>query len=116
MNSSNYYLHAILLNNCPYSNSADQLLKNFKIPCQITRVDNNNKNNFKTNLISTFPQIFLKKYNNKGTLLLGGYSDLESFVNDFKSIKYDEKKVNEFMKKYGWAKKATLRLIQLINQ
>ena len=57
----NYSLRAILLEGCPYSNSANELLKNYNIPVDITWVNQNNKNNFKTDMISTFPQIYLKK-------------------------------------------------------
>lgn len=115
MNSSNYYLQIISLDNCSYSKAATELVKNFKISNEIINVNQNNKQNFKTNIINTFPQVYLKKYNKKGSLLLGGYTDLESTINNFKSVKYNNEKINNFMNKYKWSKKATLRLIQLIN-
>lgn len=111
---SDYYLKAILLEGCPYSNAANDLIKINNIPSDIITVNNINKNQFKTNLINTFPQIYLCKSNNKGTQLLGGYDDLNDFISKFKG-KYNENLIHEFMGKYSWSKKATLRMIQLIN-
>ena len=111
---SDYYLKAVLLEGCPYSIAAKDLLAVNKIPVKITNVNQTNKNQFKTNIISTFPQIYLCKYNNNGTQLLGGYDDLNDFISKFKG-KYNENLIHEFMGKYSWSKKATLRMIQLIN-
>lgn len=112
---SDYYIKAVLLENCPYSIAANELLKAHGINSKILNINNNIKNEFKTNQINTFPQIYLCKNNYNGTQLLGGYNDLLNFVSEFKSKKYNENSIQNFMSKYSWSKKATLRLIQLIN-
>jgi hypothetical protein len=64
----------------------------------------------------SFPQIFLKKENSVESLFLGGYSDLNEFINTFMKIQYNVEDVNKFQNKYyWWSKKAVLRSIQLIN-
>lgn len=112
---SNYYIKAILLDNCPYSINAKKILAINNIQTIIINVNNKNKNEYKTNLISTFPQIYLCKTGNNGTQLLGGYDDLSNFIFNFKGKKYNEQNVNNFINKYSWSKKATLRMIQIIN-
>ena len=91
-----YFLKIFLLKDCPYSIAAKDLLQNIK-NLNITNVNHNEKEKYKTKLISTFPQIYLKKKNSKGSLLLGGYSDLK-FVLDL--IKEDDIKIiqNKFKK------------------
>ncbi len=111
---SNYYLKAILLDGCPYSIAAKDLLAVNNIPAEIVNVNSANKNQFKTNTISTFPQLYLCKTGNNGTQLLGGYDDLAEFISNFKG-KYNDNLIANFMEKYSWSKKATLRMIQLIN-
>jgi hypothetical protein len=113
---SNYYLQNIILKDCPYGIATIELLKQNNIKNKIITVTDKNKYNYKTEKINTFPQIYLKRYNSKGSLLLGGYSDLNSFLNKFKFKEYSKKNVDEFIdeNKY-WSKKATLRLIELVN-
>lgn len=111
-----YFIKAILLKNCRYSVAAYDLIKMHKLPTQIIWVDQENKDNYKTNIINTFPQIYLKKNNTKGNLLLGGYSDLSDTISIFLHQKLSNKDIAKFMEKYKWSKKATLRLIQLINK
>ena len=112
---SDYYIKAILLDGCPYTIAANDLLNTHNITSKIINVNNVDKNQYKTHLINTFPQIYLCKNNNNGTQLLGGYDDLINFVSNFKGKKYNENLVKKFTDKYSWSKKATLRLIQLIN-
>ena len=113
---SNYFIKAIILEQCPYSLKAEKLLKNNNITTDFVYVNHNDKHGHKSHKINTFPQLYLKKYNNNGNLLLGGYDDLNEFINNFKGTKYDEIKINNFIKKNkDWSKKATLRLIELIN-
>lgn len=110
---SEYFIKAILLENCNFSDYTIELLKN--IPHKIIYIDDqNNKYRFKYNSIDTFPQIYLNRYNTKGNLLLGGYNDLKQFIFNFKND-INDTKINNFMKKYNWSRKATLRLIELIN-
>lgn len=112
---SDYYLNVVLLENCVYSKQAVELLHANNIVFNSITVDNLNKNDFKTQNISTFPQIYLRKRNNNGSQLLGGFDDLSHFMSEFKNKKYDEEKIQKFISTYGWSKKATLRLVQLIN-
>ena len=57
-----------------------------------------------------------EKNKTNDSLLLGGYSNLNEFVELFKNHKYDEKKINDYNKKYSfWNKKSILRLIEIIN-
>ena len=61
MFESKYYIYAILLKGCSYSNAALELLKNHNIKNQIEIVTFENKEKFKLENYSTYPQIFLKK-------------------------------------------------------
>jgi glutaredoxin len=110
-----YFIKAIMLENCPYSINADKIIKQYNLPHKILWIDNNSKNKYVNNMIQTFPQIYLKKNNSNQHLLLGGHDDLLAFISTFKSQKINDIEINNFMKKYNWSKKATLRLIQLIN-
>jgi glutaredoxin len=112
---NNYFLKIILLENCPYSIALDKLIKNNNIPNNSIWVNQTQKNNYKTDQIDTFPQIYLNKMNNKDNLLFGGYDDFSDFFSQFKSQKLSDDKINFYMKKLQWSKKAVLRLIQLIN-
>ncbi len=112
---SNYYIKAVILDSCPYSIAAKKLIENNNINNEMIIIDSSNKENYKTELISTFPQIYLERKHRKGSLLLGGYSDLKSFFDKFKSQKLNDNNVKEFCNKYNWSKKATLRFIELIN-
>jgi hypothetical protein len=113
---SKYYINAIILNGCGYSKAANELLDKYSnIKKNYVFVNYDEKDKYKTELIQTFPQIYLKKENSNNNLLLGGFSDLQNFINTFYG-EYDEKKLNEFMKNNSrWSKKGTLRLIELIN-
>jgi glutaredoxin len=112
---NNYYIKAVLLENCSYSKKASNLLKEHNIEHIQVDVDTNTKDNYKTPLINTFPQIYLCKHNTLGTQLLGGYNDLASFIKNFKKSELDSNKIREFMKQYNWSRRGTLRLIQIIN-
>ena len=112
---NNYYIKAFLLENCPYGALAEELLKKNNIPYKKIMINKKNSELYKSKLINTFPQLYLKKKNTSGNLLLGGYTELKTFINDFKTKTIDTVKINDFMKNTKWSKKATLRLIQLIN-
>jgi len=110
-----YYLKIFVLNGCPYSIAARDLLLNVK-NTEIIYIDQNEKDKYKTKEISTFPQIYLNKKDSKGSLLLGGYTDLKyvyDLIKESKNIKTLEKK---FIKKYNnWSKRAVLRLVKLLS-
>jgi glutaredoxin len=111
----NYFIKAILLEGCSYSNAAYKLIKEHNIKSDIGWINQQNKENHKNEQIETFPQIYLKKYNNNGNLLLGGYNDFQEFISTFFKQKLSDEKINNWIVKTKWSKKAILRLIQLIN-
>ncbi len=109
-----YYFDFYYLKNCPYSEKAKQLLDLKNIKYNLINVDQKNKELYKNNLINTFPQIYLKKYNSKGSVLLGGFNDLffisSNITNDLDStVKILRSKNNNL------SKKASLRLIELFT-
>lgn len=109
-----YKLKVIVLENCPYSIAAAELLENYNIQFQKKLVKQNNKEKFKTNEISTFPQIYM--INKTEQILLGGYSDLEEIMNIINSSKNLDKIKDELKKKYLNNKnnlKIILRIIQI---
>jgi hypothetical protein len=114
---SKYYINAVILNGCGYSKAAKELLDKYtNINKKYIFVNYDEKDKYKTDLIQTFPQIYLKKENTMNSLLLGGYTELQNFIDTFYG-KYDDDKINKFMRKnVSWSKKGTLRLIELINQ
>lgn len=113
---SDYYLYCVILKNCPYSEAAYDLLSKYKnIKKEFTFVEQHNKENYKTEKIKTFPQIYLKKYNSNGTQLIGGYDSIKNVFNQFYG-KYDKNNLKVFLNdNQSWNKKTTLRLIELIN-
>jgi glutaredoxin len=112
---SNYSLLVILLKDCYYSNTAKNILKQYNIPHQVVLVEQHEKDKFKSNLIDTFPQIYLKK-NKKGNLLLGGCDNLQHFINTFKNKKLENSNIDIFIyQNPSWTKKTVLRLVELVN-
>ena len=113
---TDYYLYCVILKNCPYSEAAYSLLNTYeKINKEFTFVTQDDKENYKTDKIKTFPQIYLKKYNSNGTQLIGGYSEIKSIFDQFYG-KYDKNNLKKFLSdNNNWSKKTTLRLIELIN-
>lgn len=75
-----YKLKVIVLKNCPYSIAVVELLTNYNIPYKKIEVSQNNKHEYKTAKISTFPQIYIIKDKSE-EYLLGGYSDIEEIIN-----------------------------------
>ena len=105
-----YKLKVIVLEHCPYSIAAVELLNNYNIKFQKKLVKQNNKEKFKTNEISTFPQIYIINKNEK--LLLGGYSDLEEIINIINKSKNLDKIKDELKEKYS-NNKIILRIIEI---
>ena len=114
---NNYYIHSVILQNCPYSTAAHKLLKKHsENKTIITLVNDNNKENYKTSEIDTFPQNYLKRYNKNGSLLIGGYTELKELFNLFYKKKYSDNKIKNFLSNNNkWSKKSLLRMIDLIN-
>ena len=114
---SNYYLHSVILKDCSYSKAAYKLLKKHQdVRTIFTFVNHYNKENYKNNDINTFPQIYLKKNNRTGSLLIGGYDDLKILFDLFYKKKYSNDNIDEVINNNkNWTKKSLLRFIQLIN-
>ena len=113
-----YYLQLISLKDCPYSEAANSLVNNNKINSKITIVNRNEKEKFKTKEIDTFPQVYLKKENSNGSVLLGGYSELKSYydlVQSSKNKKDSLVNIKSVIKdKNNMSDKSVLRLIELL--
>ena len=107
-----YILKAIILENCPYSMAAVELLTNHNIEFKKILVTQETKHKYKTEQISTFPQIYF--YSEKIEELLGGYSDLEEIINIINSstkLNIIKKKLNKKYKMFN--NKKILRIIQI---
>ena len=112
-----YYLKLISLMNCPYSEAANSLFKDNNIKHETTLVNREEKDKFKTSEITTFPQVYLKKKNSSGSLLIGGYDEIKNYFdlvhsnkkNQIQDIKTKIKKNNK-----NFSDKSVLRLIELL--
>lgn len=109
-----YFLQINSLIGCPYSIQVEELIKNTNIPHNITKISFEDKNKFKNENIQTFPQIYLKKDNSQGQLLLGGNSDfMEIYNNRKKNLNIQMDILNNKYPDFG--KKTKLRIIELLN-
>ena len=96
MGYNDYYLYGIILEGCPYSMAAKELLRENIKNHEIFMVTHDNKSDYKNECIDTFPQIYLRKYNSEFSELVGGYEDLKKIydvVKDGNSSKTIKKKV-----------------------
>ena len=110
-----YYLKLIYLNKCPYSEAAEELLLNNKIKSKIIKIDQNEKDKFKTDSIQTFPQIYLEKENSKGSLLIGGYDILKEIFETI-NLKSSLNSIKDVIKsKINISNKSALRIIELFT-
>lgn len=117
---SNYYLFAVILENCHYSSAGYELINSFNnIKKEFTIIKSYEKDNYKTDYIKTFPQIYLKRYNTTGTQLIGGYSEFKSIVDTFyhnTNSQNIKSRVDDFLKENSsWNRKSFLRLIELLH-
>jgi len=110
-----YYIHAVLLEGCAYSINAESLLRQYNIKYRSTVLDNTNKDKFKSTQLSTFPQIFLKKHNSNGSQYIGGYDELDELFRTFYKQRLVDSNIIRIQNKYKISRKATLRLVELIN-
>lgn len=113
---SNYYLHLVSLQGCPYSKAVEELLKKNNYTTKITPITYNLKENWKSEKISTFPQIYLKKNGSSGSILIGGFNDMKQVHNIInrtskENLKENANKLNKMYPEMSY--KSCLRLIQL---
>jgi glutaredoxin len=113
---SNYYLYGVILDGCPYSIGAKNFLDDYtNIEKEYIIINQTEKEKYKTEDIQTFPQIYLKKKNTTGSLLIGGFNDIKHIFELFHK-KYEKKTLTQFLTKYrSISKRSALRLIELIN-
>ena len=109
-----YYIYCILLEDCFFSHSAKKLLDEYKIKHEFIYISNYNKDKYKYDKISTFPQIYIKKKNSHGSLLIGGYDNLKELFTMFYK-KYNKDDILLAMNNYKFSKKIILRLMQIFN-
>ena len=109
-----YYLYCILLENCKYSNNANKILKQYNIPCKLRYISHDMKDIYKTEFIQSFPQIYLRKTYHLGSLLLGGYDNLNHIITNCINNKYN--KNIEILKMNNWSNRAIYHLLNLIKK
>lgn len=113
-----YYLQLISLKDCPYSEAANSLVNDNKINSKITIVNRNEKDKFKTKEIDTFPQVYLKKENSNGSVLLGGYTELKSYYDLVQSGKNKKDSLTQIKSQIknniNISEKSILRLMELL--
>ena len=110
-----YNIKIISLENCPYSEAAENLIKSNNTNCIIKKVNSNTKEQYKSDEIRTFPQVYLEK--NKQPILLGGYNDLQNIydiINSSTKLNIILKKLNTALSD-NWSRKFKLRLVQILN-
>ena len=112
-----YYFDVISLEGCPYSTAAETLLESKNINFKLTEVKYNEREMHKNDEITTFPQIYLKKKNSSGKLLVGGYDKLNNLVDILNSSTNIETISDKFSHNLGetFNKKTVLRLIELLT-
>jgi glutaredoxin len=74
-----FKLKLISLDGCPYSMGAESFLNDLNIKYELVKVYQENKEEFKTKEIKTFPQVYLNN------ILLGGYDDLKELYDTLSS-------------------------------
>lgn len=110
-----YYIDLYYLKNCTYSEKAKQLFDFKNVKYNIIKIDQSNKEKYKNNKIDTFPQIYLKKENSKGSVLLGGFDNINLISNSINTEL--DSSVNSIRKiNKNLSKKASLRLIELFTK
>jgi glutaredoxin len=75
-----YLLKSIILKNCPYSIALKELLDDLHISSKYINVTQETKYKYKTNIIDTFPQVYIINNNNNTNILLGGYSNTKEII------------------------------------
>ena len=77
-----YLLKSIILKNCPYSIALKELLTLLKISSEYIYVNQKTKYKYKTDIINTFPQVYIiiNNNNDNNNILLGGYSNTKEII------------------------------------
>ena len=109
-------IHITYLYNCPYSEKAEEILRENNITFNINKIDRHQTNAYtEKHNFPTFPHITLKDKNDDIMFTIGGCSDLIEFMNTFHKKPLDNNDVDIYMKKYNTKKHNILRTISIIN-
>ena len=104
------HLEAVVLENCWYSKELITLLNKNNININYISVSQSDKHKYKTNDLTTFPQVYL--INDTKRILIGGYDDISKIINiiNTRDYKYITQNISS---KYNMLSKNTqLRLIK----
>jgi glutaredoxin len=103
-----FKLKLISLDGCPYSMAAESFLDNLNIKYHLVKVYQENKEEYKTKEIKTFPQIYLDN------VLLGGFDDLKELYDTLSSKTELDEMIEYLNKKYKgkMTRKNKLRVIE----
>lgn len=113
-----YYFKIISLKSCPYSEAAESLFRENDIKHELFKVNNSEKEKFKTPDINTYPQIYLKKKHSTGSVLIGGFDNIKEYFdiikNNNNSKILDKLKTKIKKDNNNISEKSILRLIELL--
>ena len=84
-----YYLYIILRQDCPYSQNLVKILKTNKIDFESITVSIQEKEKYKTDLIKTFPQVYLKSLSSNDSILIGGHDIVKDLIEYIDNDKYN---------------------------
>jgi len=118
----NNYLYIISLRYCPFCINTRRLLEENNIKHHDNIIKDEEKFKYKTQEISTFPQIYYVKNKLEKKVLIGGNSDLEDIIELNNSIKDDKNKqmdqlITNFLSTHPKInKKILLKVLYLINK
>jgi glutaredoxin len=106
-----YNFKIISLFDCPYSEAGEKLMSKYNT--KVINISRDEKHNYKTEQIQTFPQIYF----NTGyqELLIGGYNDMKTLLDKVNNL--NTKNLNvaiNILKKYNWDDKDKKRLLKLL--
>jgi glutaredoxin len=103
-----FKLKLISLDGCPYSMGAESFLDDLNINYELVKVYQENKEEYKTKEIRTFPQIYLDN------VLLGGYDDLKELYDTLSSKTELDEMIEYLNTKYKskMTRKNKLRVIE----
>lgn len=104
------HLEAVVLENCWYSKELITLLNKNNININYISVSQSDKHKYKTNDLTTFPQVYL--INDTKRILIGGYDDISKIINIINTRDYEYITQNISSKYNMLSKNTQLRLIK----
>lgn len=104
-----YKLESIILQNCPYSQALVELLKAHHIKHKMITVDSNTKSKYKTDIIDTFPQLYIIIKGNKK--LIGGYNDVKNIIDIINEHRHNLTEIKKHISNPYLKEKDILRVI-----